>query len=372
MAETLKENLVIPEVVADLVEHSLGARVTLLPVTTQDDTLQGQPGDTLKFPAFRYIGAAEEVAENGQVTASLLSSSSVSATVKKYAKAVTLTDEARLSGYGDPVGEAAKQLARAIDQAVDDALFAQLDGLSYSRLYPVAALSAGAVADALTLFGDDLEGEKILLTDPAGFAALRKDADYIRASDVGQRMVFSGVVGEVWGCQVVVSYKVKDSAALGEKRYYVLKPGALRLINKSGTQVEAVREAEYMRDTLYASKHCAAYLYDESRAAALTVFTALQALPAGSVATAAGAAGKTRVVIPEHLAPAPAGYKWVYALDTSATKTVTFGTALTGMTDWVSSATDVTAGSNTYAHVALVNAADNKPVKVIHVPVVAG
>jgi hypothetical protein len=373
MSETLKTNLLIPEVVADLVDTNYGAAITLLPLTVTDNMLSGQPGDTLKFPAFRYIGAAEEIGENSQITATLLTSFAVPATVKKYAKAVALTDEARLSGYGDPVGEAAAQLARAIDHAVDDALFSQLTGLSYDRLYPVSSLSADAVADALTLFGEGLDEPKVLLVDPAGFAALRKDDDYIRASDVGQRMIFSGIVGEIWGCQIVVSSKIKADSYTGEKRYYILKPGALRLVNKTGTLVEVQRSAEYMRDTIFASKHCAAYLYDESRAAALTMYTALETLNSGTdgIHTLPGATGKYTIAIPEALAPAPPLMKWVYKQTGSASETITFGTALTGYTDWAAG-TEITKAANTFAHVALVYAADMKPVKAVHAAITAG
>jgi len=371
MAETLVTNLVVPEVIADLVETELGARVTLLPVTAQDDTLTGQPGDTLKFPAFSYIGAADAVSENGLITASLLSSVSKPVSVKKYAKAVTLTDEARLSGYGDPVGEAARQLAHAIDHAVDDALFAQLAACPYSRLYPITALSASAIADALTLFGDELEGDKLLLVDPAGFAALRKDTSYIRASDLGQRMIFSGVVGEVWGCQIVVSTKIKADATLKEFRYYIVKPGALRLVNKQGTFLEVKREAEYMRDTLYASKHCAAYLYDDSKVVGLTIPSAIQTIleSATGIHCVDGGSGKTCIVIPEAYAPAPFGCKWVYKLS-DTTVTLVFGTAVSGYTDWVSSATAITC-ANAYAHIVLVDAA-NKPLKYVEGTPVVG
>lgn len=374
MATTTTATMLIPEVFADLVETKLGARVTLLPLAVQDDTLVGQPGDTLQFPAFRYVGKADEIEENGLITPALLTSFSVAAKVKKFAKAVQLTDEVRLSGFGDPVGEAAAQLAHSIDHATDDALYAQLNALSLGRIYPVTGLSASSVADALTLFGDDLEGPKVLLVDPAGFATLRKDTNYIRASDLGQRAIFSGVVGEIWGCQIMVSTKIAASAALGEFRYFILKPGALRLVNKQGTFVEVQREAAYMRDTIYASKHVAAYLYDDSRAVALSVFSAVQVLVAGTadtIHTEAGSAGKTKIVIPEAFAPAPATCKWVYSLDTSATKTVTFGTALTGMTDWVSSATEIAVTTETYAHVVLVDSA-NKPLKIANVAVVKG
>ena len=369
---TLKANLVIPEVIADLVETKLGDNITLLPLAVEDNTLVGQPGDTLKFPAFKYIGKAAVVNENGQIQTGKLEAGTTQVTVHKYAKGISITDEARLSGHGDPMGEAAKQLARAIDQGVDDELFSVLNSVGVSRKHINTTISADNIADALVLFGEDLTGDKVLLTDAAGFAALRKDGDYIRASDMGQRMITDEVVGEVWGCQILISNKIKTDTTVNEKNYFIVKPGALRLVNKRGTQVEVQREADYMRDNIFASKHCVAYLYDASKVVALTQFTGLQALTAASgIETEAGGSGKTKIVIPDVMA-APAGYKWVYKLDTTATNMGTWDTALTGTTDWVDSDTEIAASSNTKAHVVLVNATDSKPVKTITVDVNKG
>lgn len=368
---TLKANLVIPEVIADLVETKLGDNITLLPLAEEDNTLVGQPGDTLKFPAFKYIGKAAVVNENGQIETGKLEAGTVQATVHKYAKGISITDEARLSGHGDPMGEAAKQLARAIDQGVDDELFSVLNSVGVSRKHINTTISADNIADALVLFGEDLTGDKVLLTDAAGFAALRKDGDYIRASDMGQRMITDEVVGEIWGCQILISNKIKTDTTVKEKNYFIVKPGALRLVNKRGTQVEVQREADYMRDNVFASKHCAAYLYDASKVVALTEFTALQALTAASgIKTEAGttAANDTFIVIPDEMA-APAGYKWVYKLDSSADDIGVFGTQLTGTTDWTSSDTEIAASSATKAHVVLVNSTDGKPVKTITVAI---
>lgn len=369
---TLKASLVIPEVIADLVETKLGDNITLLPLAVEDNTLVGQPGDTLKFPAFKYIGKAAVVNENGQIQTGKLEAGTTEATVHKYAKGISITDEARLSGHGDPMGEAAKQLARAIDQGVDDELFSVLNSVGVSRKHINTTISADNIADALVLFGEDLTGDKVLLTDAAGFAALRKDDDYIRASDMGQRMITDDVVGEIWGCQILISNKIKTDTTVKEKSYFIVKPGALRLVNKRGTLVEVQREPEYMRDNIYASKHCVAYLYDASKVVALTQFTGLQALTSDSgIETVAGASGKTKIVIPDVMA-APAGYKWVYKLDDTATDMGTWDTELTGTTDWVDSDTEIAANSKTKAHVVLVNATDSKPVKTITVDVNAG
>ena len=373
MSETsMKQHLIIPEVIADMVEGAFGEKSALLPLATLDKTLMGVPGDTLKFPAFRYIGKAEEVAENGEVSPGILSADTVSATVRKYAKAVRITDEARLSGFGDPLGEAARQLARAIDHAVDDALFERLSDAGSARKYPVGQLSSDGVADALSLFGEDLAGEKVLLTDAKGYAALRKDPAYIRASDIGQKMILTGVVGEIWGCQIVVSDKIKEDPVKKERQHYILKPGALRLVAKTGTQVEVDREASHMRDTLYASKHCAAYLYDASRVVSLCQFTGLETLPqdCGMESVPSGV-GQTALTIPAHLA-APAGYKWVLALDDVAADMGAFGGAVTGSADWQGDEAPITTGGKLYLHALLVSRESMKPVKTITLEVQEG
>ena len=363
---TLKANLVIPEVIADLVETKLGDNITLLPLAEQDNTLEGQPGDALKFPAFEYIGAASVVNENNQVVVGNLAAGTKTATVHKYAKAISITDEARLSGFGNPMDEAAKQLARSIDQGVDDELFSVLNGVNINRKFVSSTLGADNIADALVLFGEDLTGPKILLTDAAGFAQLRKDADYIKASDMGQRMINGDVVGEIWGCQILITNKVKTNATVKEKQHFIVKPGALRLVNKRGTLIEVQREPDYMRDNIFASKHCVAYLYDHSKVVAITEFTALQALTAASVGiesvVGTTAANDTYLVIPDELA-APAGYKWVYKLDSSATDIGVFGTPIAGTTDWTSSDTEIAAAANTKAHILLVDTVAGAPVK---------
>lgn len=372
MSVTLKEHMIIPEVVAEMVEQSFGGKVTLLPVATQDNTLQGKPGDTLKFPAFRFIGKAARVDENGQVQPGLLSADTVSAAVHKYAKAVVITDEARLSGFGDPVGEAARQLAQAIDHAVDDELFQALEGAGLARKVVIEKLTSDAVADALTLFGEEQDGPKLLITDAQGVAALRKDPGYLRCGDMAQELICSGVVGEIWGCQIVVSNKIRENPVSREKQYYILKPGALRLVAKTQTLVEVEREASHMRDTLYASKHCAAYLYDASRLVSLCVFTGLETLPQGcGMESLPMGAGKTALKIPDHMA-APTGYKWVVLLDDSGADKGVFGTAITGTTDWQGSTAAISTGGKLYLHALLVNRESMKPVKTITLDVEEG
>jgi len=364
MSTTLTSNLIIPEVVSGLIDSNLGDGITLLPLAEQDDTLVGQPGDTLKFPVFAYIGKASVVAENGQIIPGQLTASMKSVTVQKYAKAISISDEARLSGYGDPVGEGSRQLAHALDHAVDDDLFQCLNDMGVARKFVTGEISADAVADALTLFGEDPEGSKVLLTDAKGLATLRKDPDFVGRGDMGEELVMHGAKGEVWGCEIVVSNKVRENAQNKEKCYFIVKPGALRLVNKQGALVEIEREPEFMRDNIYASLHCVPYLYDASKVVALTQFTGLQSLTENAATLGFKAARNEsnliEITIPENWA-APVGYHWSYKINTSSADEGAYGAAYTTATEFTGEAIDVVGN---YCHLLLMDS-DNKPVKTL-------
>ena len=64
------------------------------------------PNLRITVPAYAYIGDADIVAEGEAVTIEKMTTSTRKATVKKAMKGIGLTDEAVLSGYGNPVGTA--------------------------------------------------------------------------------------------------------------------------------------------------------------------------------------------------------------------------------------------------------------------------
>lgn len=106
MADTYTKiaDLIDPEVMGDMVSARIPKKLRVAPFAKVDDTLAGVPGDTITVPAYAYIGDADIVAEGEAVTIEKMTTSTRKATVKKAMKGIGLTDEAVLSGYGNPVG----------------------------------------------------------------------------------------------------------------------------------------------------------------------------------------------------------------------------------------------------------------------------
>lgn len=260
---TYLSNLFNPEVVGDMLNQKLTDAIKLAPLATIYNNLQGRPGNTITLPYYSYIGSAAEVAEGADISISQLTEQTKEVTIKKYGKGVQITDEAVLSGYGDPIGQATMQMALAIADAVDNSLLAALDANTVKHAI-TAKMTPDDIADALVLFGEDIDGEKVLLTDAAGYATLRKTDDWIPNTEIGANMIIRGSVGMVHGCQVVVTNRIKASG--NKTNYHIVKPGALAIYMKRDTLVEVDRDIINKSTVMTADKHFATYLLDSSKA----------------------------------------------------------------------------------------------------------
>ena len=273
MAQTKLANIVNPEVMADMIDKKLVDAIKFAPLAEIDTTLVGRPGDTITLPSWNYIGDAATLSEGTSLTASLLSAGTVNATIHKVAKGVELTDEAVLSGFGDPIGEAADQLALAIASQVDNEMLSILKSISGIMLYQTTnsttAPAATDIIPALELFGEDIhDGATVAVVPPAVYTQMRTATGanvWIPASEIAAGIAVKGVVGEFAGCQVMVSNKLKADAA-GAGDIYLVKPGALRIFLKRDTLIEADRDILKFTTLMTASKHFVCYLYNAAKA----------------------------------------------------------------------------------------------------------
>ena len=88
MAETKLQNLVNPQVMADIIAAELPKKIKMAPFATIDNTLVGVAGNTITIPKFAYIGEADDVAEGIAAGTTVLTATTSQATVKKAVKAV--------------------------------------------------------------------------------------------------------------------------------------------------------------------------------------------------------------------------------------------------------------------------------------------
>lgn len=184
-------------------------------------------------------------------------------TIVKFGKAVQLTDEAVLSGYGDPIGEAATQIALSIDDAMDAQLLAALAANSASEQNYTTSNSSTELAPediplALAKYGEDNDGLKTLLVTPDFYAQLiGKPAatNWIPASEIAAEVKIRGAVGMAYGCQVVVTNRLKASGNL-----YIVKPNTLAVFMKRGVMIETDRDILNQSTVLAGSILCAPYL----------------------------------------------------------------------------------------------------------------
>ena len=209
MAMTKIENLIDAEVMADAISGKLDKAVRVTPFARVDTTLEGKnAGDTITVPRFAYIGDAEDVAEGVACGTVQLTADSTQATVKKAMKAITLSDEAVLSGYGDPVGEANTQLAKAIAAKVDGDAMDALQTAQLKHDGSSAQISYSGIVDAIDKFEEEFNSAKVIFVHPLQVGALRKDKDYMAADKLAEGLIVSGAIGKIANCEVVPSKRV--------------------------------------------------------------------------------------------------------------------------------------------------------------------
>lgn len=260
-------NLVNPQVMADIVDSKLIDNLVFSAVTDVDSSLVGTAGNTISIPVFNYIGDASVLAEGTDVTIAKLTATSTPATIVKWANGVQLSDEAILSGYGDPLGEAGRQLGLSIASAIDEAeldVFQNITGTMADTWSSATLLDD--FTDSLALFGEGInDGEKFLFISPNNYAVLRKSTGWIPNTDIGADIYVRGVVGMVQGCRVIVTNRVADTEAVIAKR------GALRLFLKRDTLIESARDIINFSTVITASKFGVPVLYDASKAIYATI-----------------------------------------------------------------------------------------------------
>lgn len=270
---TKTANVINPQVMADMVSAGLPKAIKFTPIAKIDDTLTGAPGNEITIPAWGYIGDAEDIAEGEEVKATQMSASVIKATIKKAMKRADITDEAKLSGYGDPVGEATRQLRLSIASKIDQDVVTALGGATLT-ITDTKAISYAGVVNAVDKLNEEDYVEKYLFVAPSQITALRKDPDFIDKTKYGNDVMMTGEVGMIAGCRVVTSRRIDDSKAnidnfivgvTAEVEDGTPVLPAVTIYIKRDVMVEADRVPEKGLDKIVANEHYVAALTNQSK-----------------------------------------------------------------------------------------------------------
>ena len=276
MATTQFSNMINPQVMAEMMSAKIAKKIAVIPFAKVDTTLQGQAGNTITLPVFEYIGDAANVAEGTSIGASALTTTQKQFTIKKIAKGVDITDEAILSGYGDPVGEANRQLIMAISQKIDQDAIDALEGASRSISTGTKICYAGIV-DAIDVFEEEYNSEKVIFVHPKQVSQLRKDADFLSADKYvnGNYIAMNGEIGKIANCRVVVSKRVKENSDHTAYINPIVKltydaeteqeTPALTIFLKRNVMVETSRDIDKQINMIRASENYVVALTDSSK-----------------------------------------------------------------------------------------------------------
>lgn len=274
---TTLEQMIDPEVMGEMILAQLPKAIKFGAIAPIDDTLSGRPGDTVTVPRWKYIGDAQDVAEGAAINYAQMTNSTDTFTVKKAAKGVKLTDEAVLSGYGDPVGEATRQIAMAIASKLDNDTLAAatksrltLASADFTKLDFIDTIEAAFIDDTSdnNFEGDDANAQGVIYMNPKDVNKVRKAAaqDWDRATALGDSILSTGVFGGVLGWQFIRSRKVPVGSAI------VAKPGAMKTYLKRAVQSETGRDMDAKSTKFNADMHYGVAIYDDTKLLAINPF----------------------------------------------------------------------------------------------------
>ena len=243
--------LLDPQVIGEFLDVKLINAIKLSPLVEIDRTLEGVPGSKLTLPKFGYIGDAEVLAEGGELTFDQLTETTVEVAVKKVAKGVKITDEAVLSGYGDPVNEIGKQLLMAVASKVEADLYNAVKTGVGVHTVTGEAFAKENIVDMKAKFREDMEADTLVLfVTPELYAKLVKDPDFVNIAQ-GEK-IMSGHIGTLFGVNIVVANRVTKP--------FMMKQGAIELLMKRNVIVETDRNIKNFTNQFVVSDHYGCYV----------------------------------------------------------------------------------------------------------------
>lgn len=284
---TYSDALYAPEVWADIAQATFAGAVKVGPsgAVVEDNGLVGVPGEDVIMPKWDSLTDMADGVENVDVEAEEMGQAHRKATIKEAVKAVTISDRAKLVGFGNVQDEAIRQFgilaARKIDADLITAaqatltltkpdnstsssqpLKATIGSLSYANL-------TGAITDPSNGFADDFEPDDYagLFIRSEDQNTILNDDNFLNAQKVlgNGGVVVRGQIGTYFGLPVLVTNRLAVGKAL------ILKRNSLGLFYKQRPIIEFERHAKGRKTDVVQSMHYAVGRADDKGVLVLTI-----------------------------------------------------------------------------------------------------
>ncbi|GGW19870.1 putative major head protein, phage associated [Streptomyces capoamus] len=268
--KTTAAQMIVPDVWADMVQAKFKGAMILGTLATEDNTLEGKPGDTVSFPKWTALGEAEDLTEGTPMTPEQLGTDpGNSATIKEAGKAVELTDKSRLVAFGDPYAETQRQLGVLIARKIDTDLRLAAEAAGVITVdASTEALSWDVVVSGIEKFGDEWDPDNMagLVIHSTQRASLLRDPNFISADKLGAGAVIPrGVIGQVGGVNILVSNRLTTAGTGADTTYnaLLLRRGSLGLLYKRRPIVETDRDILARTTVVTTNVHYATHRLDD-------------------------------------------------------------------------------------------------------------
>lgn len=251
MATTMLNDIINPQVMGDMIEAKIPHMLKFTPFAKVDTTLVGVPGDTKTVPSWNFIGAAEDLSEDGEVVPKKLTASTAEFKIKCAAQSVGISQKSINSGLGDPVGAAETQLAKSIAVKVDADVLTALMTAEQTHDGSASVIKYAGIVDAVGVLNEEEITDKVMFVNPAQITALRKDSEFMDKNKYGNDVMVSGEIGMIAGVRIVPSNQivkndsgnyvcplVKLEPASTDTEYAETELPAVTIFLKADTQVD--------------------------------------------------------------------------------------------------------------------------------------
>lgn len=256
MAQTRAADLINPEVLADTISADFENAIRFAPYARIDNTLQGQPGDTITRPRYAYIGPAEDLEEGVPMDPTKLSMTTTQVTIKEAGKAVEVTEKAIITNVSGTMDEAAKQIRMAMADKMEIDYLASLAETQLS--FNGEATSADSIIDAIDVFNDEDDENYILFINNKDYTKLVKSLFNV-GGEVAQTALTKAQVSELVGVTDIVRTR-----RLPEGTSYLQKQGAVEIVYKKRVNVEDDHDILARTFVLAGNQYYTTNLYNES------------------------------------------------------------------------------------------------------------